>query len=168
MDDARLGDEMTLERIASELTAIREKLETHDGMFEALAAKLVAHDGKFESIEAKLVAHDRKFEALEAKLVTHDGKFESHDGKFESLGSKFESLNSKFESLDARMRMGFEETHRLLKLGFESVQILDERVGRRFDETERQHADHKILIEAAVKRLRRDAELSQPPTRRRR
>jgi hypothetical protein len=67
-------------------------------------------------------------------------------------------VDTKVDSVDARMRIGFEETHRLIKLGFESVQILDEKIDRRFDETERQHADHKIVLEAAVKRLSRDAQ----------
>src|SRR4030095_16792964 len=125
MDDARLGDGMTLEKIATELTAIREKLDAHDGKFASIETKLDHHDGKFASLEAKLVAHDAKFESLDGKVASLDGKV---------------------ESIDARMRIGFEETHRLLKLGFESGQILDEKIDRRFDETERQHPDHKIAV----------------------
>ncbi|MGH9383195.1 MAG: hypothetical protein ACRD2N_02735, partial [Vicinamibacterales bacterium] len=85
----------------------------------------------------------------------------AHDGKFESL-------DGKVDSLDARMRIGFEETHRLIKLGFESVQILDEKIDRRFDETERQHAEHRTVLEAAVKRLRRDIPPHAGPALRRR
>lgn len=101
-----------------------------------------------------------------------DTKFESIDRRFESIDRKFESMDQKLESktdsLDARMRIGFEETHRLIKMGFESVQILDEKIDRRFNETERQHADHKTLIEAAIKRLSRDAQRPRGPALRRR
>jgi hypothetical protein len=85
----------------------------------------------------------------------------------EKLGS-IESLESKVDSLDARMRLGFEETHRLIKLGFESVEILDEKIDRRFNETERQHADHKTLIEAAIGSLGRDVRSPAGPASRRR
>lgn len=54
------------------------------------------------------------------------------------------------------MTIEFEETKRLINLGFENVQMLDEKVGRRFDATDGAHADHKSLLEAALVSLRRD------------
>jgi len=96
-------------------------------------------------------------------------EFREHvDSGFESVDRKFESMDQKLDSLDARMRIGFEETHRLVKMGFESVQILDEKIDRRFNETERQHADHRTLLEAAIRDLGRDLPLRSTPVPRRR
>jgi hypothetical protein len=131
---------MTMEKIATELAAIRETISSLDSKIGALGSNVGSLDSKVSSL----------------------------DSTVGSLGSTVGTLGSKLDSLDARMRIGFEETHRLIKLGFESVQILDEKIDRRFDETERQHADHKIVLEAAIKGLSRDVHPPRGPALRRR
>ena len=59
-------------------------------------------------------------------------------------------LKGDIKALDGKMKIEFEETRRVVKLAFENVQMLDEKVDRRFDEADRAHADHKAVLEAAV------------------
>ena len=73
-----------------------------------------------------------------------------------SLDRKFQSLDGKLTALDHKMTIEFEETRRVVNLGFENVQMLDEKVDRRFDETDRALAAHKSLLEAAVVSVSRD------------
>lgn len=79
-----------------------------------------------------------EFASVRAQISTVDGK-----------------LTGKVESLEHKMKIEFEETRRVARLGFEAVEILREEVGRRFDETDRAHADQHSLLEAAVVSLRR-------------
>ena len=75
-----------------------------------------------------------------------------------SVRSDIKSLDGKVESVDLKMKIEFEETRRVVKLGFENVEILDEKIGRRFDATDQANADNKSLLEAALVRLRHDVE----------
>ncbi|MFA5910384.1 MAG: hypothetical protein WC815_16500 [Vicinamibacterales bacterium] len=70
--------------------------------------------------------------------------------------SDVKAVDGKVDSLDHKMTIEFEETRRVVNLGFENVQMLDEKVDRRFNETDRAHADHKSLLEAAFVGLSRD------------
>ena len=134
MDDGRIGDEMTLEGIAKRLDALSSEISTQ------ISSQISAEIG---SVRADIKSLDRKFQSL-------DGKFESLDGKFQSLDGKFQSLDGKLTALDHKMTIEFEETRRVVNLGFENTQMLREEVGRQFDEANRAHADHKTLLEAAV------------------
>ena len=126
MDDGRIGDEMTLEGIAKRLDSLSSEISTQ------ISSQISAEIG---SVRADIKSLDRKFQSL-------DGKFQSLDGKLTAL--------------DHKMTIEFEETRRVVNLGFESVQMLDEKVDRRFDETDRALAAHKSLLEAAVVSVSRD------------
>ena len=77
------------------------------------------------------------------------------------------AVDVRVESLDHKMKIEFEETRRVVRLGFENVQMLDEKIDRRFDDTDRAHTDHKSLLEAAVVGLRREMTTPRRPGRRR-
>jgi len=64
-------------------------------------------------------------------------------------------LKGDIKALDGKMTIEFEETRRVVKLAFENVQMLDEKIDRRFDDTDRAHADHKSVLEAAIAGLSR-------------
>ena len=130
MDDGRLGDEMTL-------GAIAKRLDTIGADITSIRSDIKSIDGKVKSL---------------------DGKVESLDGKVKSIDGKVESLDGKVDSLDRKMKIEFEETRKVVKLGFENVEILDERIIRRFDTTDRANADNKSLLETALVRLRHDVE----------
>ncbi len=83
--------------------------------------------------------------ALDAKL----------DEKVGGLDGKVDGLDGKINRLAEQMKMEFEETRRVINLGFENTQMLDEKIDRRFDETDRAHRDQRTLLEAAVKDLHR-------------
>lgn len=137
MDDARLGNGMSLEDVARELSAIRSDMSAMRSDMSVMRSDMSAMSSGMSEMRSDLTG----------RITVLDTKVDSHD---------------------SRMRIGFEETHRVAKLGFESVQILDEKIDRRFDETERQHAEHKTLIEAAVTSLSREAQRPAGPALRRR
>lgn len=78
------------------------------------------------------------------------------EGLSKQLADMRSEISGQIKALDQKMTIEFEETRRLINLGFENVQMLDEKMDRRFDEADRVHADHKSLIEAAIIDLRRD------------
>ncbi len=137
MDDGRIGDEMTLAGIAKRLDEISSQLSSETG---SLHADIKSLDGKFKSL---------------------DGKFQSLDGKFQSLDGKFQSLDGKLTALDHKMTIEFEETRRVINLGFENVQMLDEKMDRRFDDAEHANAGHRSVLEAAIVGLSRDMKSGQ-------
>ena len=77
------------------------------------------------------------------------------------------AVDVRVESLDHKTKIEFEETRRVVRLGFENVQMLDEKIDRRFDDTDRAHTDHQSLLEAAVVGLRREMTKPRRPGRRR-
>jgi chromosome segregation ATPase len=160
MDNGRIGDEMTLAGIAKRLDEISTQLGS-------IQSDVKSHDAKLQSLDGKFQSLDGKFQSLDGKFQSLDSKFQSHDGKFQSLDGKFQSLDGKLTALDHKMTIEFEETRRVVKLGFESVEMLDEKIDRRFDDTDRAHADHKSVLEAALVSLRRDTSKPRRPGRRR-
>ena len=137
MDDGRIGDEMTLAGIAKRLDEISSQLSSETG-----------------SLHADIKSLDEKFQSL-------DGNFQSLEGKFQSLDGKFQSLEGKLTTLDHKMTIEFEETRRVINLGFENVEMLDEKMDRRFDEAEHANAGHRSVLEAAIVGLSRDMKSGQ-------
>jgi hypothetical protein len=85
------------------------------------------------------------------------------EGLAKQLAEMRSEIKGDIKALDHKMTIEFEETRRLINLGFENVQMLDEKVDRRFDEADRVHADHKSLIEAALIDLRHDMKRPRRP-----
>ncbi len=84
-----------------------------------------------------------------------------------AVRSDIKTVDGKVDSLDHKMTIEFEETRRVINLGFENVQMLDEKMDRRFDEAEHANAGHRSVLEAAIINLRRDIEPPRRPGRRR-
>jgi hypothetical protein len=97
-------------------------------------------------------------EALAKRLDAIGADVTSMRSDIKSIDGKVASLDGKVDSLDHKMKIEFEATRSVIKLGFENVQILDEKIDRRFDTTDRVNADNKSLLEAALVRLRHDVE----------
>lgn len=103
----------------------------------------------------------KRLDALSSEISTQissqiSAEIGSVRADIKSLDRKFQSLDGKLTALDHKMTIEFEETRRVVNLGFENTQMLREDVGRQFDEANRAHADHKTLLEAAVVSLHRD------------
>lgn len=139
MDDGRIGGEMTLEGILKRLDDISSRL------------------GSVQSDTT----------SLNGQVTSLSGQFTSLSGQVASLDGQVKSLDGKLTALDHKMTIEFEETRRVVNLGFENVQMLREEVGRRFDDTDRANADHKSLLEAAIVSLRKDVTRPRRPGRRR-
>jgi DNA-binding FrmR family transcriptional regulator len=73
-----------------------------------------------------------------------------------AVRSDIKTVDGKVDSLDHKMTVEFEATRGLINLGFENVQMLDEKMDRRFDEAERANAGHRSVLEAAIVGLGRD------------
>lgn len=54
-----------------------------------------------------------------------------------AVRSDIKTVDGNVDSLDHKMTIEFEETRRVVNLGFENTQMLREEVGRRFDDTDR-------------------------------
>ena len=103
----------------------------------------------------------KRLDALSSEISTQissqiSAEIGSVRADIKSLDGKFQSLDGKLTALDHKMTIEFEETRRVVNLGFENVQMLDEKVDRRFDETDRALAAHKSWLEAAVVSVSRD------------
>jgi len=132
-----------------------------------MATQVVARDDGRIGDEMTLAGIAKRLDEISTQLSSvqsdvrsQGSRLESHDGKFQSLDGKFQSLDEKITALDHKMTIEFEETRRVVRLGFESVEILDEKIDRRFDDADRAHADHKSVLEATLVSLRRD--MSKP------
>ena len=115
--------------------------------------------------EMTLTAIAKRLDDISARLGSVQSDVTSLSGQFTSLDGQVKSLDGKLTALDHKMTIEFEATRGLVNLGFENVQMLREEVGRRFDDTDRTHADHKTLLEAAVVGLRRDMKRPRRPRR---
>jgi len=102
--------------------------------------------------EMTLAGIAKRLDEISAQLGSVQADVKSHDGKFQSL-------DGKLTALDHKMTIEFEETRRLINIGFESTQMLREEVGRRFDEAEHANAGHRAVLEAAIVGLSRDMTL---------
>ncbi len=107
----------------------------------------------------------KRLDEISSQLSSETGSLhadiKSLDGKFQSLDGKFQSLDGKLTALDHKMTIEFEETRRVINLGFENVQMLDEKMDRRFDDAEHANAGHRSVLEAAIVGLSRDMKSGQ-------
>ncbi len=115
--------------------------------------------------EMTLAGIAKRLDEISSQLSSETGSLhadiKSLDGKFKSLDGKFQSLDGKLTALDHKMTIEFEETRRVINLGFENVQMLDEKMDRRFDDAEHANAGHRSVLEAAIVGLSRDMKSGQ-------
>lgn len=109
---------------------------------------------QLKGIREDLIAVRSDVKAVQSDVKAVQSDVKSHDGKFQSL-------DVKLTALDHKMTIEFEETKRLINLGFENVEMLDEKMDRRFDDAEHANAGHKSVLEAAIVGLSRDMKSGQ-------
>jgi len=115
--------------------------------------------------EMTLAGIAKRIDALSSQISGEIGSLradvKSHGEQLQSLDGKFQSLDGKLTALDHKMTIEFEATRGLINLGFENVQMLDEKMDRRFDEAEHANAGHRSVLEAAIVGLSRDMKSGQ-------
>ena len=130
-----------------------------------MATLVVAWDDGRIGDEMTLAGIAKRLDEISSQLSSETGSLhadiKSLDGKFQSLDGKFQSLDGKLTALDHKMTIEFEETRRVINLGFENVEMLDEKMDRRFDEAEHANAGHRSVLEAAIVGLSRDMKSGQ-------
>ena len=109
---------------------------------------------QLKGIREDLIAVRSDVKAVQSDVKAVQSDVKSHDGKFQSL-------DGKLTALDHKMTIEFEETRRVINLGFENVEMLDEKMDRRFDEAEHANAGHRSVLEAAIVGLSRDMKSGQ-------
>ena len=152
-DDGRIGDEMTLAGIAKQLQGIRSDLD-------AVRSDVTALRGDMTGVRADVTTLRADETAVRADVTTLRADVTA-------VREDVKAVDVRVESLDHKTKIEFEETRRVVRLGFENVQMLDEKIDRRFDDTDRAHTDHQSLLEAAVVGLRREMTKPRRPGRRR-
>ena len=130
-----------------------------------MATLVVAWDDGRIGDEMTLAGIAKRLDEISSQLSSETGSLhadiKSLDGKFQSLDGKFQSLDGKLTALDHKMTIEFEETRRVINLGFENVQMLDEKMDRRFEDAEHANAGHRSVLEAAIVGLSRDMKSGQ-------
>jgi len=123
-----------------------------------MATLVVAWDDGRIGDEMTLAGIAKRLDEISSQLSSETGSLHAD---IKSLDGKFQSLDGKLTALDHKMTIEFEETRRVINLGFENVQMLDEKMDRRFDDAEHANAGHKSVLEAAIVDLSRDMKSGQ-------
>ena len=123
-----------------------------------MATLVVAWDDGRIGDEMTLAGIAKRLDEISSQLSSETGSL--HAG-IKSLDGKFQSLDGKLTALDHKMTIEFEETRRVINLGFENVQMLDEKMDRRFEDAEHANAGHRSVLEAAIVGLSRDMKSGQ-------
>ena len=123
-----------------------------------MATLVVAWDDGRIGDEMTLAGIAKRLDEISSQLSSETGSLHAD---IKSLDGKFQSLDGKLTALDHKMTIEFEETRRVINLGFENVEMLDEKMDRRFDEAEHANAGHRSVLEAAIVGLSRDMKSGQ-------
>ena len=123
-----------------------------------MATLVVAWDDGRIGDEMTLAGIAKRLDEISSQLSSETGSLHAD---IQSLDGKFLSLDGKLTALDHKMTIEFEETRRVINLGFENVEMLDEKMDRRFDEAEHANAGHRSVLEAAIVGLSRDMKSGQ-------
>ena len=108
--------------------------------------------------EMTLAGIAKRLDEISSQLSSETGSLHA---EIKSLDGKFQSLDGKLTALDHKMTIEFEETRRVINLGFENVEMLDEKMDRRFEDAEHANAGHRSVLEAAIVGLSRDMKSGQ-------
>ena len=123
-----------------------------------MATLVVAWDDGRIGDEMTLAGIAKRLDEISSQLSSETGSLHA---EIKSLDGKFQSLDGKLTALDHKMTIEFEETRRVINLGFENVQMLDEKMDRRFEDAEHANAGHRSVLEAAIVGLSRDMKSGQ-------
>lgn len=111
--------------------------------------------------EMTLAGIAKQLEKIQSDIAAVQSDVAAVRADVKSVRSDIKTVDGKVDSLDHKMTIEFEDTKRLINLGFESTQMLREEVGRRFDEAEHADAGHRSVLEAAIVGLSRDMKHGQ-------
>ena len=123
-----------------------------------MATLVVAWDDGRIGDEMTLAGIAKRLDEISSQLSSETGSLHA---EIKSLDGKFQSLDGKLTALDHKMTIEFEETRRVINLGFENVEMLDEKMDRRFEDAEHANAGHRSVLEAAIVGLSRDMKSGQ-------
>ena len=123
-----------------------------------MATLVVAWDDGRIGDEMTLAGIAKRLDEISSQLSSETGSLHAD---IKSLDGKFLSLDGKLTALDHKMTIEFEETRRVINLGFENVEMLDEKMDRRFEDAEHANAGHRSVLEAAIVGLSRDMKSGQ-------
>jgi len=142
----------------------------------ALEKKIDLLVDKFDSMSTKVDGLAAQFDGMSTKVDSLSTKVDSVSGKVDSLSTKVDTLstdvtklNGEFGDLKTKVSVGFEETHRLLKLSLEGLAGLEETTVDRFDAMSAEHGKQFELLKTFGVHVRKRVEKleARPKARRR-
>ena len=99
-------------------------------------------DDRFNQVDQRLDGLRNGQHSLEAAIASVDTR----------LPARIEELSHRMAELSHSMTVQFEKGHANMKLGLEAVQILEERMDRRFDEQDARRQEQIDLLKAVARR----------------
>jgi uncharacterized protein YoxC len=164
-DDATMADDMSVEK---KIELLAEKIDALTVKTDALTVKTDALTVKTDALTVKTDALTVKTDALTVKTDALTVQTDALTVQTDGLASDVGGIRSDLDQLSARVSVGFEESHRLMKVSLEGLGALRETTDARFDTMSDEHSKQFDLLTKFGVHLRRRVERIDPPPRRRR
>ncbi|MGH9386036.1 MAG: hypothetical protein ACRD2N_17295 [Vicinamibacterales bacterium] len=135
--------------------SVEQKIDLLADKIDGLSTRIDGLSTTFDGLETRIDALTEEV----AGLKTDVGELKSRVG----------SVEGRLDDLSMKMSVGFEESHRLVKLSLEGLGALKETTDARFDTMSAEHSKQfDLLTKFGVHVRRRVERLEAPPPRRRR
>lgn len=112
-----------------------------------LARASQAFTAEDDATMANDMALEKKIDLLVERFEGMSTKVDGLSAKFDGMATKVDGLAAESGELKTRVSVGFEETHRLLKLSLEGLAGLEETSGENFDQMSAEHNQQFELLE---------------------
>jgi chromosome segregation ATPase len=146
------------ERLIIRFQAIDARFDGIDQRLDAMDARFGGIDHRLDAMDARFDGIDQRLDAMKVRLDRSNERFDGVDERFDAVDARFDGMDSRLDRLEHSMTVQFEETRGLIRLSLEGLDALRETTERGFAEVRRANGDHKTLLEAALKHVRRRVE----------
>ena len=96
--------------------------------------------------------------SVEAKIDKLAERFDRVESRLDSLEQTVGALATRFDRFEGKVKVEFEDTRHLIRLGFEKMEGFEQSVGGRFDTVDKKLDDLKIVHDAAIIHVRKRVE----------
>jgi len=134
----------------------------------ALEKKIDLLVDKVEGLSTTVEAMSTHLNSLDGHVVAIKGEVVALKDETGGLRGEVVAIKGEMGELKSRVSVGFEESHRLLKLSLEGLGALEETTVARFDKMTDEHANRFDLLEKFAVHVRRRVERLEAPAPRRR
>ncbi len=157
-DDATMANEMALEK----------KIDLLVDKVDGLSTKLDGVSTRVDGLSTKFDGMSTRVDGVSTRLDGLSTKFDDLSTRVNTVSADVTSLKGDVGELKTKVAVGFDETHRLIRLSLEGLAGLEETTVERFDKMEAEHGEQFSLLETFGKHVRRRVEKLETPAARRR